>query len=407
MKFMHLADAHLDSPFQGLSFLPSNEFNNIKQSTQKSFSKAIDTALDQKVDLVLIAGDTFDSVHPSPQSQLFFNREVKRLTDQEIQVVMILGNHDYLNPDEMILPQTSYFKLLGPDEQVETADFKTKSEFPYTVTGFSYQHNHIEVDKISEFPKRGDNFTIGLMHAGAKTTATYQNVYAPFTTAEIKDLNYNYFALGHIHLRQTLSEKPLIVYSGNLQGRHINEQGAKGVYIGTVDESTKEINLDFVETAPIIWQMVTLNLDQAISQTDLTKQIIEVLTKNNTQQTLFGLTIQGAQYLSEQELELINDSDYWLQLANSLKFNSRLVKVYLTNNEKLQLKTADKEAFDQAENETFELDKIYSLANDLSKKSDYVADLLKQPEFIDEVKELAQVKLGQKLKDMDDETNSN
>ncbi len=91
--------------------MPSNEFNNIKQSTQKSFTKAIDTALDQKVDLVLIAGDTFDSVHPSPQSQLFFNREVKRLTDQEIQVVMILGNHDYLNPDEMILPQTSYFKL--------------------------------------------------------------------------------------------------------------------------------------------------------------------------------------------------------------------------------------------------------------------------------------------------------
>ena len=42
---MHLADAHLDSPFQGLSFLPSNEFKNIKQSTQKSFTKAIDTAL--------------------------------------------------------------------------------------------------------------------------------------------------------------------------------------------------------------------------------------------------------------------------------------------------------------------------------------------------------------------------
>ncbi|MDU2501879.1 MAG: phosphoesterase, partial [Lactobacillus gasseri] len=102
-----------------------------------------------------------------------------------------------------------------------------------------------------------------------------------------------------------------------------------------------------------------------------------------------------------------NDSDYWLQLANSLRFDSRPVKVYLTNNEKLQLKTADKEAFDQAENETFELDKIYSLANDLSKKSDYVADLLKQPEFIEEVKELAQVKLGQKLKDMDDETNPN
>ena len=404
---MHLADAHLDSPFQGLSFLPSNEFKNIKQSTQKSFTKAIDTALDRNVDLVLIAGDTFDSAHPSPQSQLFFSREIQRLTDKKIQVVMILGNHDYLNPDEMLLPQTPYFKLLGSNEEVEEFESKTKEDFPYTVVGFSYQHNHIETDKISEFPKKGDNFTIGLMHAGTKTTTNYQNVYAPFTTAEIKDLNYNYFALGHIHLRQTLSKDPLIVYSGNLQGRHINEQGSKGVYIGTVDETTKKVSLDFVETAPIIWQMATLTLDQEISQKDLTRQIVGILTKQNVQQTLFGLTIEGAQYLSEKELELVKDSDYWLQLSNSLKFDSRLVKVYLTNNEKLQLRTADKEAFDQAENETFELDKIYALASDLSKKSDYVADILKKPEFIDEVKELAQVKLGQKLKDIDDEVNSN
>ena len=407
MEFMHLADAHLDSPFQGLSFLPSNEFKNIKQSTQKSFTKAIDTALDRNVDLVLIAGDTFDSAHPSPQSQLFFSREIQRLTDKKIQVVMILGNHDYLNPDEMLLPQTPYFKLLGSNEEVAEFESKTKEDFPYTVVGFSYQHNHIETDKISEFPKKGDNFTIGLMHAGTKTTTNYQNVYAPFTTAEIKDLNYNYFALGHIHLRQTLSKDPLIVYSGNLQGRHINEQGSKGVYIGTVDETTKKVSLDFVETAPIIWQMATLTLDQEISQKDLTRQIVEILTKQNVQQTLFGLTIEGAQYLSEKELELVKDSDYWLQLSNSLKFDSRLVKVYLTNNEKLQLRTADKEAFDQAENETFELDKIYALASDLSKKSDYVADILKKPEFIDEVKELAQVKLGQKLKDIDDEVNSN
>lgn len=404
---MHLADAHLDSPFQGLSFLPSNEFKNIKQSTQKSFTKAIDTALDRNVDLVLIAGDTFDSAHPSPQSQLFFSREIQRLTDKKIQVVMILGNHDYLNPDEMLLPQTPYFKLLGSNEEVEEFESKTKEDFPYTVVGFSYQHNHIEADKISEFPKKGDNFTIGLMHAGAKTTTNYQNVYAPFTTAKIKDLNYNYFALGHIHLRQTLSEDPLIVYSGNLQGRHINEQGSKGVYIGIVDETTKKVSLDFIETAPIIWQMATLTLDQEISQNDLTRQIVEVLTKKNVQKTLFGLTIEGAQYLSEKELELVKDSDYWLQLSNSLNFDSRLVKVYLTNNEKLQLRTADKEAFDQAESETFELDKIYALASDLSKKSDYVADILKKPEFIDEVKELAQVKLGQKLKDINDEVNSN
>ena len=83
--------------------------------------------------------------------------------------------------------------------------------------------------------------------------------------------------------------------------------------------------------------MADLELDHEISQSDLTRKIVDILTRKNTQRTLFGLTISGAQYLSEKELELVNDSDYWLQLSNSLNFDSRLVKVYLVNNEKLQL----------------------------------------------------------------------
>ena len=37
MKFIHFADAHLDSPFRGLSFLPSNQFNQIKKATENRF----------------------------------------------------------------------------------------------------------------------------------------------------------------------------------------------------------------------------------------------------------------------------------------------------------------------------------------------------------------------------------
>ncbi len=52
-----------------------------------------------------------------------------------------------------------------------------------------------------------------------------------YTEFILEDLNsklYHYWALGHIHERQQLSDMPVINYSGNIQGRHFNEQGEKG-----------------------------------------------------------------------------------------------------------------------------------------------------------------------------------
>lgn len=72
MKFIHFADAHLDSPFLGLSFLPSESFKQIQNAPMQSLTKIVDLALKEKVDLVLIAGDTFDSFKPTPSAQSFF-----------------------------------------------------------------------------------------------------------------------------------------------------------------------------------------------------------------------------------------------------------------------------------------------------------------------------------------------
>ncbi len=47
---------------------------------------------------------------------------------------------------------------------------------------------------------------------------------------------YDYWALGHIHQRQVLGERPWIVFSGNLQGRHVRETGPKGCTLVTVDD---------------------------------------------------------------------------------------------------------------------------------------------------------------------------
>ena len=406
MKFIHFADAHLDSPFRGLSFLPSKEFNQIYQAADQSLTRIVDLALAEKVDLVLIAGDTFDSAKPSPRSQLFFAQQIKRLTDAQIQVIMIFGNHDHMRREDLLVNQSPYFKLLGANEAVEKATFKTKDNFNYDVVGFSYLNNHITEDKIPDFPGKEHNYTFGLMHAQEKESDSRKNVYAPFTVSEVQALNYNYFALGHIHARRNLSEKPWIVYSGNIQGRHINEMGAKGCYLGVIDENTKKTSIEFKTTGPILWQGVQVELDTQISKADLQNEIIASLN-NAKQKTYFSLTTAGAQFMTDEEQELVQDTDFWQNISQNLPFDSQLVDVRLKISSNLELNENDQQAFEQAKAEIFENDEFDKIVSDWKKKDPIAAQLTEDPAFIKAVKQLTEVKLMGKLKGITDETETN
>lgn len=407
MKFLHIADVHLDSPFLGLSFLPSELFCQIKNAIQLSFEKAVNFAIDNDVDLVLLAGDTFDSIHPTPQSKIFFANQIKHLVDRQIQVVMVLGNHDYSQIDDLLLNESPYFKIIGSNEQIEQVDFMTKSQYKYRVVGFSYQHNHITEDIIAKYPPKNTSiYTIGLAHAGMKQSSVDQNNYAPFTLNEVKNLNYDYFALGHIHLRQVLSQEPWIVYSGNLQGRHVNEKDAKGFYFGQVDEQSQNTQLQFIDVSPIVWQTVDLILDEPFkSTTKLCAKIQNLLADNNLRPTLFTVNIIGAELLSDAQLDMLNDKSMYEELSNNLQYHSLLVKVYYKHRDFIALNATDRALFAKAAEEILTANHTCELASSLMKKSNIVTNNLQKEEYLSDIYELARVRLEQKLRGNNDEIN--
>ena len=403
MKFIHFADAHLDSPFLGLSFLPSESFKQIQNAPMQSLTKIVDLALKEKVDLVLIAGDTFDSFKPTPSAQIFFANEIERLVNAQIQVIMIFGNHDHMSKEDLLVAESPYFKLLGNGEKVETVSYKTKNGFEYDVTGFSYLANHINEDFAAQFPAKSNRYTFGIMHAQERTGASSQNVYAPFSLSELQNLNYNYFALGHIHLRQVLSETPLIVYPGNIQGRHINETGPKGCYLGTIDEQTKQTKIHFVQTNSITWSKKEIELTKPMTKTELENMIINCLSAIST--TYFCLQIKGADFLNEKEKELVQDSDFWQMISRKLTHDSQLVDVRFINGDNLEIASNDQKYFKQAEKEVFSSEQFAQISKIWALKSDYTDTLAQDPEFAQEVKQLAEVKLNSKLKGVNGEIN--
>ncbi|NMA90091.1 MAG: DNA repair exonuclease, partial [Amphibacillus sp.] len=72
IKFIHAADLHLDSPFKGMSTLPSSLYQELKSSTFSALDNLVKLAIDEAVDFVLIVGDLFDQSLRSVYAEMQF-----------------------------------------------------------------------------------------------------------------------------------------------------------------------------------------------------------------------------------------------------------------------------------------------------------------------------------------------
>ena len=70
---------------------------------------------------------------------------------------------------------------------------------------------------------------VGVLHTSVEGYEGH-DPYAPCSLTDLTGRGYEYFALGHVHQRQVLSDgAQTVAFSGNLQGRHPRETGPKGV----------------------------------------------------------------------------------------------------------------------------------------------------------------------------------
>ncbi|CDN53512.1 DNA repair exonuclease [Neorhizobium galegae bv. officinalis bv. officinalis str. HAMBI 1141] len=231
-RFIHAADLHLGSPFQGLALKDAAIAELFIEASRRAFSGLVDQAVERKVDFFIVAGDVYDGDWKDNKIGLFFNREVARLERAGIPVFLLKGNHDA----ESVITKT----ITLP---------KNVSEFPVNKPG-SFKLDHLKValhgqgfaersavDNLSlAYPKpEAGWFNIGVLH----TSLTGREPHAPYAPCSVEDLRsrgYDYWALGHVHDFEIVAEDPLVVFPGNLQGRSIREQGAKGAVLVTVED---------------------------------------------------------------------------------------------------------------------------------------------------------------------------
>lgn len=312
ITFIHSADLHLGRVFTGLRHLPGNIYEHVVESGFRALEKLIDAAIEHDVDFVLFVGDVFDSNDVSLRTILRFRQQLERLKQHEIHVFISYGNHDpfterrYVDWPENVTVFT--------DEEVTSKSFTTKTGQKVNIYGFSYMTKEIFTDKSEEYIKVGDaEFHIATLH-GNVDGQTDHDSYAPFSVTNLKEKDFDYWALGHIHKRQMLAAKPPIAYSGNIQGMHRKELGEKGCLLVTLTNAALP-SITFIPTADIIWHEEAIDITDIETIDALLEKIDERKERFRKQNTFVHIRFFGSGRLNEQ-LQSASELDDLLWAVN-------------------------------------------------------------------------------------------
>ncbi|MFV0363588.1 MAG: exonuclease SbcCD subunit D [Suipraeoptans sp.] len=274
MKFIHVADIHLGAnPDAGRA----NEKTR-GDELWETFERLLNVCNEQKIDLLLIAGDIF---HNQP-----LLRELKELDYlfsklEFTKVVLIAGNHDYIKP-------TSFYKTFTWSPNVTMLTDSKLMQVTFTkwnlkVYGFSYHEKMIEEPIIDEARPNADRMRKILIAHGGDVT------HVPFNKRKVSELGYDYVALGHIHKPKILIENKM-AFAGALEPIDRNDLGDHGYILGTLEEDG--IKTEFVTFAKRKYMQLNIKIDDSMSAHEVKDRMMAAIEKAG-EQNIYNVVIHG------------------------------------------------------------------------------------------------------------------
>ncbi|HDH05209.1 MAG TPA: DNA repair exonuclease [Nitrospirae bacterium] len=292
IKFIHTADIHLDSPLRGLECYEGAPVESIRGATRQAFKNLVESAISEEVDFILVAGDLYDGDWKDYNTGLFFASQMSKLREAGIRVFIVSGNHDAASRISRQLRLPDNVKIFS-SKKPETI---TMDELDIAIHGQSFAGQAVTGDISAAYPDAiPGHFNIGLLHTSA-TGREGHEPYAPCTVQGLLSKGYDYWALGHVHKRETLHEDPRIIFPGCIQGRHIRETGEKGCALVSIDDG-RIMEVEHKEIDVLRWGIRSVDVSEAESSGDVVDLVSAVVTeeagKSNGRPLALRLLITG------------------------------------------------------------------------------------------------------------------
>src|SRR5690606_26969906 len=248
MRFIHAADIHLDSPLRGLGSYDDMPVDTLRGATRAAFTRLVEEAIALEVDFVVIAGDLYDGDWKDHNTGIYFARQMGRLRNAGIPVYVLHGNHDAesVMTRRLTLPDTVHVFRAGKPTTFVLSQLKV------ALHGQSFSHAAVTDNLAAGYPDPlPGHFNIGVLHTALEGYAEHAH-YAPCTLEQLHARGYQYWALGHVHEYCVFPGTVPVVFPGNLQGRHIREQGARGAVLVSCSEGEVQL-IERLEVDVVRW----------------------------------------------------------------------------------------------------------------------------------------------------------
>lgn len=255
MRFIHAADIHLDSPLRGLGSYDDMPVDTLRGASRAAFTRLVDEALALEVDFMVIAGDLYDGDWKDHNTGIYFARQMGRLRNAGIPVYVLHGNHD---------AESVMTKRLALPDNVHVFRANKPSTFlldghKVALHGRSFPAVAVHDNLAAAYPDPVPGyFNIGVLHTALEGYAEHAN-YAPCTLEQLHAAGYQYWALGHVHEFCVFPGPVPVVFPGNLQGRHIREQGPRGAVLVSCREDVVE-SIERLEVDVVRWHGLALDV---------------------------------------------------------------------------------------------------------------------------------------------------
>jgi DNA repair exonuclease SbcCD nuclease subunit len=212
LKILHTADIHLGAKFSGLG----NKGASQREQLRATFKNVIATAINEGVNIVLIAGDLFDA-NQQPQRNIDLVIEQFNLLNQNnIPVCLIPGTHDSLDSSSIYRKvdfegKCSNLKIFA-DENIS---YKEYPGLDLTVYGKPNLSNRSYISPLKGLKRlTSSKFHIAMAHGSFYIPEKVAEDDHVFRLEEVKVSGMDYLALGHWHRVYRCSEEPPAWYSG-------------------------------------------------------------------------------------------------------------------------------------------------------------------------------------------------
>ncbi|MCG8092238.1 MAG: DNA repair exonuclease [Candidatus Thiodiazotropha endolucinida] len=271
-SFIHAADIHLDSALHGLERYEGAPVDEIRSATRRAFDNLIELAINEEVAFVLLVGDLYDGDWKDYNTGLYLVERMGRLREAGIRVFIVAGNHDAASQitKHLRLPDNVTLFSTKKPQRVDLENLNV------AIYGQGFATRAV-TDDLSEAYPQGDPqlFNIGLLHTCLEGKPGHEP-YAPCSVDGLRSKGYQYWALGHVHNREEVSQDPWIVFPGNIQGRHIRELGPKGCTLVSVDNG-EIAEVEHRDLDVMRWSLCKLDVSASETIDEIYEQVREGL----------------------------------------------------------------------------------------------------------------------------------